>query len=55
MASWPEMTVATDDVSVRPYAFEVLDTFGNVSRIMRCSSSADGEPPKATLRTDDVS
>ena len=30
-------------------------TFGNVSWIMRWSSSADGEPPKATDRTEEVS
>ena len=33
----------------------VVLTFGNVSRIIRWSSSADGEPPKATDRTDEVS
>ena len=30
-------------------------TLGNVSRTLRCSSSADGEPPKATAVTDEVS
>jgi hypothetical protein len=55
MASWPEITVATDEVSVRPYAFAVDVTFGKVSRTIRWSSSAEGEPPKATLRTDEVS
>ncbi len=30
-------------------------TFGNVSRTLRCSSSAEGDPPKATDVTDEVS
>src|SRR5581483_1508435 len=55
MASCPEIAVATDDDSVRPYAFVVVRTFGNVSRTLRCNSSADGEPPNATLTTLDVS
>jgi len=48
-ASLPEMAVATDDDSVSPYAFVVVLTFGNVSCTLRWSSSADGEPPNATL------
>ena len=55
LASSPLMTVATDEVSVRPYALEVVRTLGNVSCTLRCSSSAEGEPPKATLVTVDVS
>src|SRR3954451_11028327 len=54
-ASCPPMAVATDDDSVSPYALVVVFTLGNVSRTLRCNSSADGEPPKATLTTDDVS
>ena len=48
-ASRPEIAVATDDDSVKPYAFVVVPTFGNVSWTLRCSSSAEGEPPNATL------
>ena len=55
IASWPLIDVATELDSVRPYAFVVVFTFGNVSRTLRCSSSADGEPPNATDVTVDVS
>jgi hypothetical protein len=34
---------------------EVERTWGNVSAILRCSSSAEGEPPNATVVTVDVS
>ena len=53
--SVPVRQVATDEDSVRPYALVVAFTLGNVSRILRCSSSADGDPPKLTEITDDVS
>ena len=49
------IAVATELDSVSPYAFVVAFTLGNVSRTLRCSSSADGEPPNATEITDDVS
>jgi hypothetical protein len=54
-ASSPEITVATDDDSVSPYALDVVRTFGNVSCTFRCNSSAEGEPPNATDTTVDVS
>src|SRR6187551_1630312 len=54
-ASDGEMIVAAELDSVSPYTFDAPRTLGNVSRTFRCSSSADGEPPNATVVTDDVS
>ena len=53
--SAPVSVVATDDDSVRPYAFVVAFRLGKVSRTRRCISSAEGEPPKLTEMTVDVS